>query len=687
MTERRLSAGTETVSFPFGVPARINSLPVILILLTALGLAARLLFLSEPLQGDEYNSLNTAATWSSQVNGWLYYILLHVWTQLGAADWWYRLLSIAIGVLAIPLAYSIGAHTVDLRTGLVFAAFAAVSPYAIELSLRIRHYSLYLTASFFALTAALYYLRAPEDRRRLLLFVLSLLLLTLSHLFGVILALALLLYIYVRLGPWPARSKVRLAIVLSLLLAGLSFLLWPAARDTGWAWLLDAIGALNRVDYHSIRGLSPAQFAKIGITFFVFALGYYVYPLQWPIVIPALLLFAASTLIGLLVLWRAGKVILPLLLLSLVAFLFLVLEPLVPPLTETASPRHLAMAWPAFGLLVSTGIGYFGRGKFAPLLVLLSAVAISFSLSGDWSYGLSGPDWRAAAAYAQSSGTLSETALLHDGRSSQATERYFPEVLPRIDLWSLDVETTSAEHSGYSRLILTTLDYRTESRRNLNQLLAQLDNGFDWTTGHVDYPFFEYVLTKSDAPGHAVNAETGQIYQPLRLYGIEFQDLDLPLDLTFAGTELETLGSFYLPDLTGLHRQDIPLQRAISGSELVLLSNVLNSEAADSQSAIAEVTIRTAAGEIWAMPIRLGYETEDWSRTCAGDAPCSTIYRWHKRVALVGQRAYADAWRDFDAGIHATSIELPRSAEVESIMLEYLADAGQLHVWGIAVLP
>ncbi len=656
----------------------------LLIILFAIAVVIRLWNISRPLQGDEYNSLETAVSSGSQLNGWLYYSFLSTWVKLGKGDWWLRVPSILFGMAAIPLAYWIGKLADNKRLGLILATLVAFSPFAIELGMRVRHYSLYLSASLLAFATFLYLLDRPSSRTRRLVFGGSLVILILSHLFGVILAIALLTFFYLEHGARPDHIRRRILLVGAGVLLMIIAISVPESRAYGWNWLLDAVGALSRVEYESARGLSIAQIAKIPIVFYVFGMGYKVYPLNLWIALPGILGFLVVGSASLIALRRKSILILIVSVLCIVPIVLLIIEPIVPPFSETVGPRHVVAAWPAFILLVAVGAARLWRGPLGYLLVIIALASAMIATLGDWSYGLGGPDWRTSSELATKLG-ISDSIVLFDGRSSQAVEFYFPEEIARLGLWDYPGNQEKIKQS--KNILLLTNDFKAGNRANFNSIFADLEASHMWNGGRVDYPYFEYVLAKKDRidEDYPVVSNNGQIRQPLRLYGIEFQDLELPV-VVAAGEEMATIhGAFFVPDLKGQSNQRIPLNGPQYGQNLILLSNLLEGEQLPKGTLLAELTIGTESGEERRYPIRLGVETASWDSVCYPEDPCETIHRWHKKVALTGQRAYIGAWRDFDAGIHAAELRLHEPVDIDNISVDYVADSGQLYVWGMVI--
>lgn len=654
-------------------------------LLAISALLIRIWFSGRPLQGDDYNSLNEAFDLGPKINGWLYYILLRFWIQLGHSDTWYQLLSIILGVITVPFAFLAGRLVADNKTGFAFAAMAATSPFTVELALRVRHYSLFLTASTIVLAVAILYINYPTWPRRWLWLAASWALLAVSHIFGAILVAAILLFIFVWRGARPVRLVHRLAIVI-LALSFFSIVLFlPTTREYGWQWLQGAIGALQQVDFQSARGLSLAQIIKIPFATYIFVLGYNVYPLNWLLVIPAGLLVVVCGLIGLATLWRRAELALIFVIFSLLIVVFVGFDSVVPAHTETAAPSHVAMVWPAFALLLSIGAARFKSGFLVFPLILVNLFGLSFTRSNEWSYGSSGPNWQTAAKFAESF-DVNSTALIHDGRSGDPIAFYFSDEISRFNLID-DPESGLNKLSGFDYLIFVSNDYHTERRQRFNQFLSDVYKNFAWVDGRVDYPFFEYALQRKPEglPGFTLISDTGQIRQPFDIYGLEFQDLRLPVTIEVAKVPIIIAGSLTLPNLDGNLQRIIPLAHEVHSDRLILVSNFISPNSLQLGQQVGTVTLQTQSGEVLEVPLRAGIETESWHKSCSQPAPCVTQFQWHKRIAFSGQHSYPMSWRDFQAGLHTMVIPVPKQVSLNQLTFDYTAEQGHLYIWAVAL--
>jgi uncharacterized membrane protein len=81
----------------------------------------------------------------------LYYFILHFWDQAMSNDWWLRLLSVLLGLAAIPLLYWAGERLFSRDVALLAALVGALSPHHIVVSRTVRMYTILPLISLLAL--------------------------------------------------------------------------------------------------------------------------------------------------------------------------------------------------------------------------------------------------------------------------------------------------------------------------------------------------------------------------------------------------------------------------------------------------------------------------------------------------------------------------------------------------------
>jgi mannosyltransferase len=102
---------------------------------------------------------------ASEMNMYLYYVLMHVWILMaGASEFMLRLPSAIFATAAVPLVYALGAELRDRDTGLLGALFVAVNATCIQYAQTVRGYALLLMLS--VLSALLFVKSVKRDSLR-----------------------------------------------------------------------------------------------------------------------------------------------------------------------------------------------------------------------------------------------------------------------------------------------------------------------------------------------------------------------------------------------------------------------------------------------------------------------------------------------------------------------------------------
>jgi hypothetical protein len=513
-------------------------------------------------------------------------------------------------------------------------------------------------------------------------------LLLLSHFLGV-----LALYaqgaatILATKSRWSKRVLLPILFGLPILIFGLPLI--PAVHQRLWH-LYQIFGNAPNSSEPVITPVSLASFVKTAFAGFVFVFGYHVYPLRLVLVIAGICLSVFLVIAGARRLWKESRWrALPFAYLLTLLGVYVVLDSVGGRVASGVAPRHVAYVWPVFLILTAIGLSSFAKPVFYLLLVAtlsVDALSIQAAWQKDWTYG-SAIDYRSAADYASRWATK-DTAILHDGRSQDPIGFYFPKSVSLVSSWRYVEGKDLAELVSYQRLIFVTDDWEPDRRRSFDHLIARLNDRFTCQDGRVDYPMFEYVMERKSlpaAPGYSLRAENNQVLQPLSIYGIEFQDLRLPVSAKVKGVPVQVIGAFGLPDAEGGRELAIPLTHSVNTRRVIFLSDVVGAGGLQSSQVIGELIVESKTGKTLTLPLRLGKETAGWDQQCDPGAPCETVFQWHKRMAIVGQNGYEGALRDFQAGLHGVVIDFPEQRDVVKLTIRYLANSGHLYVWGIAL--
>jgi hypothetical protein len=635
------------------------------------------------LEFDEYGSIWEARLVGSNWNSIVYSSLMHFWIRLGNSELWLRLPSVIFGIATVLILFKIGETLGGWRTGVGAGLLAATAPFNIHHSQEVRFYSLFMCSAAVFMLATISYVysrRAIRDRLPVLLAGLMLLI---SHFLGL-----LGLYAQGAAAMVAADKRWRSRTILTLVLFPLLMFALPfiSVFRSGLFHIYQVYGNARSQSLLATP-LSIINFAKIAFAGFIFVFGYHVYPLRLIPVTAGLSLSGFLLGRGTLRLWKQRQWrVLPFTYLLTIFGVFIVLDSVGGRLATGVSPRHVAFAWPAFVVLVALGLSSFTRTTFYLLLVALLSInvlSLWFGWQRDWSYGAAS-DYRGAAQYALG-WVEKDTALVSDGWSQAPIDFYFPKGVPQVNSAVYLRGRDSNPLPAYQRLIFITDTWRLDSRRESSQLMEKLREGFTCIDGRVDYPLFEYVLDRKSLNQGAGSALPVQVRQPLSVYGQEFQDLQLPVSVQTRKILLRVIGAYGLPDLEGRSSLTIQLSQPTQAGKLILLTDVVPVDQLQAGQEIAEVIVENKRGTSETFPLRLGEETDLWDSQCRAAANCETVYRWHKRLAIVGQNAFPGAWRDFQAGLHGVALDLPTGTEVTTLTLRYLAGSGHLYIWGIAL--
>jgi uncharacterized membrane protein len=663
------------------------------IFLSIMGLAVflRIYGLSvSSLNGDEYGSLLEAGWIGLNWNSIAYSVLMHFWMQFGSSEFWLRLPAAIFGVATVAVLFRLGEQLGEWRTGVVAALLAATSPFDIYHSQEVRFYSLFILMAAAFMWATVNFVNANEQtkRRSWVYLILTGVGLFFSHFIGPV-----ALYVqggcalYARAGK--RTSRWLLIALAGAPLVGCVLLLTPPVRHQLWR-VYQSIGNAPSSFEPTATAISIVNLAKAAFAGFIFLFGYHVYPLRFLLIVPGLLLAGVLLIAGTRRLWiQKTWTILPFAYLAALVAIYVVLDATGGRLANGISPRHVAFIWPMFLMLVALGITAFKKPVWlvlAAAMLLLNVASVRAGWQRDWTYGPS-VDYRSGAVQA-SHWITNDTLVIHDGRSQPPIEYYFPKAASRLSFFNINDDPDSLMRVSNGRVVFVTDDWESDRRRDADRLLAKLSDRYAIVDSYVDYPFMQFLLEqkpKESLTGFGLQKGTRQLAQPLSNYGIEFQDLHLPISTTVAGERLSVLGAYGLPDLEGQRELNLPLSETLEAKRVILLANVTGAAALSPGQTVAGVLVEDKSGKTTTMPLRMNQELTSWDRRCESTALCQTIWQWHKRLTLSWHSGYPEALRDFAAGIHAVTLNLDGKAQVKKLTIRYSAGSGTLYLWGLAL--
>lgn len=639
---------------------------------------------SRTLHGDELTSVAEAADLGRNANSLPYFALLKLWSMIGGGEFWWRSISALAAVAAVAATFAWVRLVSNAPVARLTALLLATSSFLVEYGQQVRFYSLGLFSASLCLWAFL----AWMQRRTLeaaIVWMFSAVLALSALLLNVLLLFAQMLGAFVLASQISSRAK--LLLLGGVVGLGAVAIALPPVREFGFNALALYTNADSR--YVASRGWTLSQVAKIPLTFFFFTFGESVYPLTYWLVPGGTLLFAICFVLGLYRLRRAPRLFTLVVVtgFSALALLYLVFDPLSPATLQGAAPRYLIFLLPLFYLVLAAGLqGRRSSFLIAPLL-LVNAGSLASYWYGDWSYSDDLINWRAVSTWVGNYVTPQSLILL-DGRAQETANYYFPQSWNREN----DFRYYSAEDItpllGYQRLILVADNFNPDPRAGASALIQAIEKSYDRSASWSQYPLFVYVFDHkpSDAGGLHVDAGTGVVTIPVQVYGLEFQDVRLPVSADVGGESLQTGGAFALPGPHGEQTEELPLDRPVAARRMLFLSTVTGAGQLPAGMPLANLKVTAEDGSVHVFSIRLGYESAQWNRACL-PGTCTSAYRWLKRVALLGNSRYPESWEEFEASIFSANIQMQQPTRVQALEVQRVPTIGTLYIWGLVLAP
>ncbi len=340
----------------------------------------------------------------------IYIFLLHFWIRaFGDSAYAVRLLSVILGLLCIPMIYLAGRQIFDRETGLFAALVMAFSTFQVRYAQEARGYTL----SVLLAAASYYYLwRIYEKKRKTdaLLYLLSSLLLILSHPYGMFIILAQNLHFFFSSTFAPHAFRLTLRKWLSL-----------------QAVLFMGIGLWALILYHYVLAQENVMWLqKPGWIALYIALWHFSGSRQLMIWFAGLLLLSPFSL------ERSRLEKLEQTLLLLLWLLTPVLAPFLYSrfLTPIYHVRYTIVAFGAFALLTARGIAALGRWYLkGPVVVIVIALSL-LSAKGYYSTNYK-TQWREAASFIDRNTQPGDLVIFHQGYTLKNIFNYYSQ---RTDL-------------------------------------------------------------------------------------------------------------------------------------------------------------------------------------------------------------------------------------------------------------
>jgi hypothetical protein len=410
---------------------------------------------------------SSATTIWNKGHGPLYFALLHVWKHLTVSDLGLRALSVLLGALALCLFYATCTTLCNRRVALFSTLLFATSPFVIWYSQEVRYVILTLATTLLAMYTFLR-LEKRGGWIQWLIYCSALLLALASFIANVFLLPAHGLYLLCS----PSRRQMWGAWLVCVTLLSILFGGWAIHK---FANTIDVSASasgqqsvsidLKKLSRGAANAFSPAL---LPYTFFAFSTGFSQGPSvhdlhqsqSLTVVRPYIatlasrgLLFGSLFIVGLIAIWRqpdSGKL--------LTLWMFVPLGGVLVTAFITSlgfNVRYTAMVFPAYLLIVTSGIAWFRQRVIQ--LVLLAAVLCS--------NGLSLANYYTNPYYARA-----------DGR---AAVQYLKEVRQARDVILVVGSTRALTYYSKGNLPFEVLDARHATDHDLQAALRRITRGGD----------------------------------------------------------------------------------------------------------------------------------------------------------------------------------------------------------------
>ena len=604
------------------------------------------------LYGDEYDSLFDAHHLTGNIHAIGYFAQLYLWSSISNSDWFLRILSILwFGAGLCWLNAWLKEESVLTHMRILIVWLALLNPFLWLYGFQIRFYAMFFATSVLFIWRFRVWEKSTSPRNVIFLAASGVLLLT-SHLFGVlVLATALLHYIWTRFSNkrWILRIVLISGFVMILLPPVQSAIIWVVYRMSN---------PYADIPSLSGRGISIGMLAKVPLTFYFFTLGERIYPLWWWVTAPVMIVMGIAFIFGL---WQlrhlTGLGVLTVFMMLNIPLLFWVLDPLAPPGLQGGAPRYIIFVTPYFLLVLALGAQAWKPLK--PALIMANLIGLYFLAMPIWSYG-SGDftDWglylKKAVIQPQ------QTCIITDGRGQAPIIRYSP-VGVKVELMD-----KSADCLGFSRIVLVSNDFRLIQVRDFDRIGKNISNEYTLLSNTTFFPAqitlyekkpaqsLEFSPSRMDLPEQDLHFP---ITIPKRKWQINgFVRLDNTTPSVTLLSNMEDVGNLWI--LTNYRAENLPKRGTPTFA--------LRFTAADGSK---EVEIILHEGE----------ETASWDGQCNS---CASVYEWTKSLHLLGNYAYPGAYSQYQAHIWGYPLNLP-SQKFKSLTITYLLSDSTGYFWGI----
>jgi len=293
-----------------------------------------------------------------------YYVVWLAVPLIGQSEFALRFVSLAFGLLLVPLTFALARRLYNTRVGLWAAMLAAINPFLVYYDQEARPYTLLAVLAAISMLAFVRILQGWDgqgrlDRRWSLVYVLATTAGLYTHHYALFLIIAQVLFLLLRWRQYRSLFARGLA-----LLAGVGLLYAPWIV-LGWGIVVSRVSGGESFTF---TPLTPWELARR--TLLAFSLG-----LTVPDALPVALVAAAFCLLAMGGLWPIRRQ--PGLLLALWLALVFAGAYAVNLRTPWTHPRYLMPAFPAFVILAGRGLATLAGRRPTRLLAIAAALVIA----------------------------------------------------------------------------------------------------------------------------------------------------------------------------------------------------------------------------------------------------------------------------------------------------------------------
>lgn len=634
------------------------------------------------LNGDEYGSIRESINLGLNWNGIGYFSLMHFWIQLSDNEIWLRLPSILFGLLSIVF-ICLSLNQISGSRSVVYAMLiVGTSPFLASCSQLVRFYSFFLFITALNIWASIRLIFFP-NRKSWIVWGISVFLLPFSHFLGALVVFASCVSVYV------ARKAKRSLMILGGGGIALVFLipLIPGVIDLAWK-VFSIIGASPSTTQARITPITLINLVKLGFAGYTYFFGYNTYPLDLWFVVPGILSVICAVIIGIAntfdqktsLIWQV------ILVYNLILFVgaYTVLDSIGGRLASGVSPRHAAFIWPVLMILIGVGFRFPSRLTKTMLvgMIMVNILGNYERITSEWSYEVN-INYKSAYEAIEKEMNVGDW-VVYDGRSQDSAAYYLRRERAGNYVYK-NFGDVKVNHEDLAilpdQILVLSNDYRSQIYDQTNLKILEISKAYTLKNLWVEYPFFALLYKKAEWSETGIRQLGENVELPFQIYGLEFQDLVLPMNPENI-EKANTVKTSYLLAPSETIRIAL-MDKETQYHTFTLVSNIIPAPSLKKGDSVIALTLDGDSAST--LNLSFGNEIESWTNICQLNDNCDTVFSWRKRVALLGQYAYPGSWNDFSANVHKTSVLLDENPKLENITIQNITPDTNIYLWGLFV--